>query len=61
MKDSRDVEITLSDLSGRKIADWKINATSFELPLKNLNEGVYLLSLKSQDSFVVRKIIYSAH
>jgi len=48
-------ELTVINLAGRKIITKKINSTSEKLDLKSLNNGLYILYLKTKSGTIVQK------
>jgi hypothetical protein len=52
------VTIILSDVSGRQVASWNIEAAgNIILELNNLQSGIYLLKIKYGEGIITRKIV----
>ncbi|MCD8529462.1 MAG: T9SS type A sorting domain-containing protein [Flavobacterium sp.] len=53
-------EATLFSILGQKINNWKVNSSenSIKLPINNVETGIYILKLKTNDgNYLSRKII----
>lgn len=51
------MDIELLDVSGKTLKQFQLEQLEQQIDLKDLNEGVYFVKIKSEDHFVVRKVI----
>jgi hypothetical protein len=50
-------KVTLTDLNGKTIAEYKVNATAVEINQKELSRGVYLLNILSEGKQCTEKLV----
>ena len=57
LKNSENTKITVFNLLGQKMAQFNLNQNQKSVDLNNLNTGVYLVKIKSEDGQITKRIV----